>query len=285
MATTLANSIPQSLQAQAATSPSLIENIRINHGPVGMLGRFFLLADQLISDLGITMSHARLADLAALQSGQKSSWALFPPMLDVRLSAIPDDTSYALVGRNAAGDIVCAQGGRIYRTGDRSLADIVHDQSFFYASGSNPGPDAPRITLSAPSASTIAGTFVYSGALWVRPDYRGQRLSRLLPRLSRAFALAHWNTRYTIALVSEKIAGSPLFEMYGYQRIEPSFRISGLMAQDMVGSLMWMDADELADDLARFLALERPEIDATVARRGAEDHGVPIGTPKRHRHS
>ena len=104
-------------------------------------------------------------------------------------------------------------------------------------------------------------------------------------RLSRAFALAHWNTRYTIALVSEKIAGSPLFEMYGYQRIEPSFRISGLMAQDMVGSLMWMDADELADDLARFLALERPEIDATVARRGAEDHGVPIGTPKRHRHS
>ena len=285
MATTLAPAVRQSLKSQGAPQRSLIDSIEINHGPVGMLGRFFLLADQLITDVGITINRASLADLAGLQSAHKSSWALFPPMLDVRLSAIPEDMSYALVGRNAAGDIVCAQGGRIYSTGDRSLADIVQDQSFFYATGSIPLPDAPRIALSAPSASVITGTFVYSGALWVRPDYRGQRLSRLLPRLSRAFALAHWNTRFTIALVSEQIAKSSLFEMYGYQKIEPKFSISGLMAQDMVGSLMWMDADELTDDLARFLALERAQVDAAIANSSAENKPAAVGAPERQRHA
>ena len=285
MATTLATAVRHSLKSQGAPQRSLIDSIEINHGPVGMLGRFFLLADQLITDLGITINRASLADLAGLQSAHKSSWALFPPMLDVRLSAIPEDMSYALVGRNAAGDIVCAQGGRIYSTGDRSLADIVQDQSFFYATGSIPLLNAPRIALSAPSASVITGTFVYSGALWVRPDYRGQRLSRLLPRLSRAFALAHWNTRFTIALVSEQIAKSSLFEMYGYQKIEPKFSISGLMAQDMVGSLMWMDVDELTDDLARFLALERAQVDAAIANSSAENKPAAVGAPERQRHA
>ena len=285
MAVTTARAAPQGAQVDEAPLIDLIDSIQIDYGPASMLGRFFLLAQHLIGDLGITMSRATLADLAALQSRQKSSWALFPPMLDVRLSAIPEHMSYALVGRNAAGDVVCTQGGRIYSTGDRSLSDIARDQSFFYAAGTTPGLGSPRIELSAPSASSIAGTFVYSGALWVRPDYRGQRLSRLLPRLSRAFALAHWNTRYTIALVSDQIAKSPLFEMYGYHRIEPSFRISGLMAQDMIGSLMWMDADELVTDLAGFLALQRAQINAAIADRGAEDQDLSVRTAQRQRHS
>ena len=285
MAVTIARVAPQIARVPVAPTIDLIDSIQIDYGPVNMLGRFFLLAQQLIGDLGISMCRATLSDLAALQSGHKFSWALFPPMLDVRLSAIPEDMSYALVGRNAEGDVVCAQGGRIYSTGERSLDDIARDQSFFYAAGTTPSFDSPRIALTAPSASTIAGTFVYSGALWVRPDYRGQRLSRLLPRLSRAFALAHWNTRYTIALVSDQIAKSPLFEMYGYQRIEPTFRISGLMVQDMVGSLMWMDAEELVTDLARFLAVQRAQVDVAVAHRGTEDQATSVRAPQRQRHA
>ena len=186
MATTLAPAVRQSLKSQGAPQRSLIDSIEINHGPVGMLGRFFLLADQLITDVGITINRASLADLAGLQSAHKSSWALFPPMLDVRLSAIPEDMSYALVGRNAAGDIVCAQGGRIYSTGDRSLADIVQDQSFFYATGSIPLLNAPRIALSAPSASAVVASIPIPGIIPGHPlpaTVREPRLSQSMQRI------------------------------------------------------------------------------------------------------
>jgi hypothetical protein len=243
---------------------SLLDNIQVNYGPASVLGRFFLAAEKTIRDMGIALELSSLGDIAQVQAGNKTSWTLFPPMLDVRLSPISPAASYALIGRNSSGDIVCAQGGRIYDTGRNSLQDIVDDQSFFYADGRAPSLGEPQIVLTAPSAVKIRGTFVYSGALWVRPDFRGQELSRLLPRLSRAYALANWDTKYTIALVSNQIANSPLLAMYGYSKVEPEFRISGLMDKPMIGSLMWMDTDELAFDLSHFLALSQSQINATV---------------------
>lgn len=179
--------------------------------------------------------------------------------------------------------MVFAQGGRIYDTGLQTLQDIANDQSFFYADGRIPGPCEPQIQLFAPAASGISGRFVYSGALWVRPDCRGRRLARLLPRISRAYALSRWNTAHTIALVSDQIANSPLLQMYGYSKVQPGFRISGLMAHDMVGSLMWMDADELAADLSRFLADDLPQINTAVADGSGQDEASAVGTPQRQR--
>jgi hypothetical protein len=273
------------LPALRRPSQNFLNTVKINHGPARVLGRFFLAAEKTIHDLGIELTLGRLADIAAVQAGQKASWALFPPMLDVRLSPIPEDMSYALIGHDNRGEIVCAQGGRIYDTGTRSLADIAADQSFFYSDNRQPQPGQPTISLTAPAASHITGRFVYSGALWVRPDFRGRRLAGLLPRISRAIALAHWNTAHTIALISDQIARTPLFQLYGYSKVEPMFRIKGLMADDMVGSLMWMDADELVQDLTRVLAAPLPQVDPAVAHGRAQEEPAAVRPTHRHRHA
>lgn len=206
-------------------------------------------------------------------------------MLDGRLSAISEAMSYCLLGRSRAGEIVASQAGRIYQLGNRSLSDIVEDHSFFYGEGGAPSLGQPTCELWAPAAKRIHGTIVYSGALWVRPDHRGHRLAKILPRISRSYALARWNTAFTVAFIGEKLAQSPLLAMYGYTKVESGFRIAQLEGSEMTGSLMWMDREELAADLARYLAEGLAQFDGTVAQSDGEHQTPAVGANKRHGHA
>ncbi len=89
--------IPSQLSDPATFSrTSFLDGIEINHGPTGVLGRFFLSAENTIRELGITISIASLKQIASAQLENKASWALFPPMLDVRLSPILETMSLHL---------------------------------------------------------------------------------------------------------------------------------------------------------------------------------------------
>jgi hypothetical protein len=86
----------------------------------------------------------------------------------------------------------------------------------------------------------------------VHPDYRGNALAGLLPRLSRAYALGVFGTNTTFAFVSDAIRRSALFKHYGYKNVEPAYRIVQAGETFYEGSLLWMDTNELAGDLARY---------------------------------
>ncbi|NJO34273.1 MAG: hypothetical protein HC869_15205 [Rhodospirillales bacterium] len=264
---------------------SFIEDLQINYGPAGLLGRFLLFADNFVYEHGITLEFAPIAEAWRAQTANRDSWGLFPPMLDGRLSTLSEAMSYCLLGRNQKSEVVAAQCGRIYDLGNRSLSDIVEDHSFFYGEGGGPLPGQPICDLWAPAAKRISGTIVYSGALWVRPDYRGHRLAKLLPRISRSYALARWNTEFTVAFIGEKLAQTPLLSMYGYTKVETGFRITNLEGSEMTGALMWMDRDELAADLARYLAEGLAQVDGAVAQSNSEHQTPTIGTNERHRHT
>jgi hypothetical protein len=261
-----------------STAPvrSFLEDIEINHGPANVLGRFFLVADTYLKDRGVTLSLTTLKAASLLQETYKESWAVFPPMLDIRLSPIPEAMSYCLVGRNDAGEVVTSQGGRVFELHDRSFADIVDDQSFFYGPGGQPKPGQPTCKIWSPVAKRITGRFVYSGALWVRPDFRGRQFASVLPRLSRSYALARWGTSHTVSFIAQANMLTPLKAMYGYSRFDDGFCMSNIgSVGDVTGPMMWMEADELAGDLSRFMATQ---IDAAVRDRGAQDQGSVLRT-------
>lgn len=270
-------------RAKLHTKSSFLAELEIDHGPPGLLGRFFLAAENAVRDRGVVLNFASLKQGTKVQEAQEQNWASFPPMLDARLAHIPEDMSYCLLGRNARGQIVCCQGGRIYDLNGRSLADIVKDQSFFYGDGGKPTKGQPVCAITAPGAAAITGRFVYSGALWVHPDWRGQRLAGILPRISRAYALARWNTAFTVAFVSQKIANSPLLRMYGYQNVEPGVRIENPKSGLYEGCLLWMDADELAADLVEFMHRGFAEIDRVVAGGDAQGESLSAGSEDRNR--
>jgi hypothetical protein len=261
---------PTDEQQDSLGSP-VLDDLRIDHGPIPLLGRFFLLADRILADAGVTLLRTTLAKAAETQSANVESWALFPPMLDQRLSAIPGSTSYGLLGRDKRGAIVCAQAGRVYELGERSFADIVADQSFFYGSEIPAAPNSPTGEVTAPSAPHIRGRMVYSGALWVHPDYRGKHLAGILPRFSRCYALAKWNTEFTVGMASEQNFVPKLVDAYGYKRVEPRFTIHNLAPHPMSWMLLLMDRQELIDDLARFLEKRSAQVDAAVRSGSTQD--------------
>lgn len=254
----------------------VLEDLQIRFGPVPLLGRFFLLADTLLAKAGVTLVRASLAEVAATQAANINSWRMFPPMLDPRLSPIADAMSYALLGVNANGDVVCAQAGRIYDVGRRSFASIVADQSFFYGPQIPPAPGLPTAEITAPCAQTISGRFAYSGGLWVHPDYRGRHLTTLLPRFSRCFALAGWDTEFTVGMASEENFSSRLVAAYGYEKIERRFTIHNLASVPMSWAILWMNREDLISDLTRFVDTHAPQVDPAVRDGGTQDQSRPL---------
>jgi hypothetical protein len=246
---------------------SFLEDVRIDHGPPRELGRFFLAADTLVRSAGIRLQLVSIKAASQAHTDNKESWPVFPPMLDSRLSEVPENFSYALLGYNNAGEVVSSQAGRVYDSPDRSLSDLIGDQSFFYGQSAVCAAN-PTCHITAQAGRRIKGRFVYSGALWVRPDHRGSRMANVLPRISRAYALSRWGTDFTIAFLSN--VNSSLFKLYGYPNVEQGVEVRGSATADMVGSLMWMNTDELTADLTRFLEQVGPQVYGTVSDRSTE---------------
>ncbi len=239
---------------------SFVTDVTIDFGPQQLLGQFFLRADTCVRKRGIVLEFASIQDLVPVNEANAATWPNMAQTLDCRHGNIGDDESYCLLGRNAAGEVVAAQAGRLYELQSQTLKDIADDATLYYGAG--PRPENPlSCEMTAPSARTIRGRVVYSGALWVRPDYRGKSLAKFLPRISRAYALASWNTDFTIAFLSPEITASPLRLAYGYHNVEPSYTVYRSGRKVYEGNLGWMSAQELADDLFAFSGSLLSEID------------------------
>jgi GNAT superfamily N-acetyltransferase len=239
---------------------SFLTELTIDFGPAQLLGQFFLRADSAVRARGITLVFGAIEELIKVNETNAESWGVFAQTLDVRHGNISSEESYCLLGLNERGVIVAAQAGRLYDLGRRTLKDIADDASLYYGAGPRPVPTL-SCTMSAPSAVDITGRVVYSGALWVHPDYRGKQLATFLPRVSRAYALARWGTDYTIAFMSPQIASSPLRASYGYRNVEPGYAVHFLNETIYEGHLAWMNADTLTADLFEFSSSLLTQID------------------------
>ena len=261
---------------QATPSPRLrdhtpfIEEIRIDHGPHEVLGPFFLGIDTLLWRRGLVASFAPVQQFAETHERHVATWGRLIPLLDPRHARIPAGDALCIVCRDGRGDIVAIQGERLFRAEDRSLEDLVHGGAFFDSDLDDPDAEVGRCEITAPGARTMRGNIAYSGGLWVDPRYRSLRLASLLPRLTRAYAVAHWNADYTIGFLKDEVAPTELGRRYGYPRCEAAFKFYSRGELDYQGVLLWMSRAELLADLERFLQSHASEIDAAADLRGAE---------------
>jgi hypothetical protein len=257
---------------QSALRPrSFLEGLRLDHGPIADIGRFLLAAENTVRSHGITLSFARTAELVALQENNEVSWPLLAPWISAKFAPLGDDNSYCLLGRNTQGKVVASQAGRIYNLGDRTLRHIVDDHSMIYGKPTTLQGRDPYIRLTSPAAATLGGTMVYSGALWVDPNHRGNKLAALLPRISRAYAHGRFGTNTTFCFVSDKIAASPLFAMYGYTNREQGFSL--WEDQDCVyeASLLWMHSKQLISDMNVAREQLIAQVDPTIGTSRRDD--------------
>jgi hypothetical protein len=91
----------------------LLSQITIEHGPPALLGELFLRAEEEIRKRGITLSFATFDELVALNEKHRDSWMPLISIFHPRYCKLTGDNAYCIFGRNAAGDVVTTQAGRI----------------------------------------------------------------------------------------------------------------------------------------------------------------------------
>jgi hypothetical protein len=266
--TALASTRP--LPATGTHGPSFLEGLKLDHGPVPELARFLLNADAAIRERGVTLQFAPMSEIVRVNGLNQASWGPFTPILDSRVAPLPPETSFCLMGVDTTGRPVTVQGVRLFDCAGGTLAGLAATQALYY--GDRPLPDDPQTCeLTAPIAADLTGRLLYSGALWVHPDVRGQALSALLPRVARVLALGRWRTDWTFTFVSEAIAASKLMDNYGYRLIQPAYTIYQAGRVTYRGSLVWMDRDRLLDDMRAAASRHfPPQVDGMVGDGGGE---------------
>jgi hypothetical protein len=247
------------------------EDVRIDYGPHETLGRFFLGVDTLIRSRGLLASFAPARQFVETNEEHFDTWGRLIPLLDGRHARFAEKDVVCIVCRDGRGEIVAIQGERLFRAGQRTLADLVESGEFFDSDHVDPQAEFGRCEITAPGAKIVSGRISYCGGLWVHPDYRSLRLASILPRLTRAWAVAHWNADYSIGFLKPDVAATGLGKRYGYPRFETAFRLYSRGELDYDGGILWMTQKELIADIERFLADHASEIGAGVVGLGGAD--------------
>jgi len=231
----------------------LPDALTIKYGPAPLLARFVLEGDKAARQIGIRL---RLRyDFAQLlyanqQQVAKGYWYPLMRMFNPEYGELTPENSYWISGEDEHGEIVATHAGRVYYWPDTSLEQEA--TSMLYG-----GRDEGQTCIvTAPDAKLITGVVVYGGSAWVRPDFRGKRLSQLLPRIGRAYALARWPIDWGISIVAPVLVEKGVAAGYGYKHTSRSIIFPGAPTGAIENVLLSVSAAEAYDDFANILVSE-----------------------------
>jgi hypothetical protein len=241
------------MEEPVPTSGRLPANLKIKHGPAGLLGRFFLWADSAAQERGVKLYFASLQDLVAANKANSDSWRPLVPVFDPVLGGMRPEMGFVLIGRDKHEQVVATHAARLFEW-STSLKDEAASLRLFYADPAAAFARGDRCEISAPVAQNITGRVVFSGAAWYRRDFRGKGLGGILPRISRAYAFTHWNSDFIIAMMGDAVFAGGMAERSGYTKAEPSsVELVASPLGTMRCALAWTQPDELLADLAAVL--------------------------------
>lgn len=229
----------------------LPDAVTVQGGPVEDIAMFLLLADQTARDRGIHLRVRRDLDaLMALNRREvaRGNWYPLFPLFDPKQDRVDESNFYWISGTNDAGETVVAQAGRLFQWDDIGVAPLI--ARLLYP---NQDPHPPIVLDDVPKHG-VAGTICFSGSTWFHPNYRRLGLSRILPRVSRVFALSQWQTDWTISVIKRELIELNIATAYGYSDVQLGIHAPGHPLGDLDIGLVRMPRGELVADVQRFVA-------------------------------
>jgi hypothetical protein len=231
----------------------LPDALTIKHGRAPLLSRFVLEGDKAARRLGIRL-RLRYDFDSLLQLNKRmvarGLWYPLMRMFNHEHRDLAPENSYWISGENEDGEIVATHAGRVHYWPASTLETEVDGMLY--------GEDieSQRCVVTAPDAKKITGVVVYGGSAWVRPDFRGNRLSQLLPRIGRAYALARWPVDWGISIVAPVLVEKGVAAGYGYKHASRSIFFPGAPTGSVENVLVSVSATEAYDDFAEILLTE-----------------------------
>jgi hypothetical protein len=228
----------------------LPDALTVKYGPAPLLARFVLEGDVWVRQRGVQLRLRH--DFGELlyvnkQHHGPGDWYQLLDIFNHNYSSLTPENACWLAGEDENGEVILTWAARFYHWPHSTLEQEAH--RMFYA-GREGGP----CHVTAPDAKHITGGVLYCGSGWVRPDFRGRQLMRVVPSLGRAYALARWPVDWGMSLVQRPLVEKGLATGYGYKHTSYSITYPGSPWGGREVAVVSVRPDECYDDFTNFLA-------------------------------
>lgn len=228
----------------------LPDALTIKHGPAHLLAKFVLEGDKAARGIGVRLRLRHdFGELVYVNkhAAVRQSWHPLMDIFNPEYSDLVPENSYWISGEDENGEIVLTQAGRIYFW---PVTNLEQEARLMFYGGRDKGQEC---VVTAADAKLISGVVFYGGSGWVRPDFRGKRLMRLVPRLGRAYALSRWPVNWGISFVLPSLVDNGIAAGYGYKRASYSIFFPGSVLGDVNVVLVSVSASQAYADFAEAL--------------------------------
>lgn len=234
----------------------LPDALTIKHGPAPLLSRFVLQGDRAVRQMGIRLRIRHDFDELLYVNKQRvaqGNWFRLVNMFDPNYADLTPEDSFWLSGENEDGEVILTWAARVFYWPETTLEDKV---GMFLCDRI----DRPVACELTPEASrvlrSISGTVFWGGSLWIHPDYRHHKLSPVVGRLGRAFAVSRWPLDWVMCLVMPVIVNTGIAAGYGYRHMTPGILFPKSSYGDLELFLVYLSASEAYADFSEFLKSE-----------------------------
>src|SRR5262249_41483700 len=90
----IAAASPAPAPAKRPPARSLLQDITAEHGPIDLLGRFFLKADTAARRRNVTLAFAPMQDLVDTNRSHRETWRPLLPLFDPASGGISEEDSF-----------------------------------------------------------------------------------------------------------------------------------------------------------------------------------------------
>lgn len=166
-------------------------------------------------------------------------------------SPIKSGEGYWIMGLDQNNDVVGLEAARLYDLSHSNFAEHVQSLKIFYADPTIHAHPEDRCTCIAPSAKKMTGKVAYHGDLWLRRDFRGQGVRKILTGITHAMSFVMWAPDFLCALVERWTLDKNVDDMLHH---EPGGGILQLVEGDIAEDnwLSWLTGEELRSRFDRY---------------------------------
>lgn len=209
------------------------------------VSRFLQVYDVAAAQKGIKVSIGfDFSEYVSITRATPTKGTTYPNFRPDR-SPIKSGEGYWMMGVDQNNQVALLEAARLYDLSQSSFAEHLQSLKAFYADPSVHAHPQDRCTCTAPSAKKMTGKVAYHGDRWVRGDFRGQGIPKIMAGLARGVSFAMWRPDFVCGLVARRLLDKG--SVHGYANYEPGGSILQLVEENIVDDdwLVWLTGDGL----------------------------------------
>ncbi|WP_342710009.1 hypothetical protein AAFG13_37390 [Bradyrhizobium sp. B124] len=217
------------------------------------VSRFLRVYDDVAAQNGIKLSigfdfHEYISITRALPTKRPTYPSFRPDRSPIKLGE-----GYWMIGVDKNNEVALVEAARLYDLAHTNFAEHLQSLKAFYGDPTIHAHPQDRCTCTAPSAKMISGKVAYHGDFWLRRDFRGQGMPKMMAAILRGVSFAMWAPDFICGLAARWTLDKGVLAQYGHTHYETGGSMLQLVEEDIVDDdlLVWLTGEELRSLVGR----------------------------------